>query len=84
MAETQRIPALALPDEPPADVLDLAAHFPGTRLLVLVQAEGGHWPSDLDTDLPGAGCFHRLDLGPGPTDSVDPLADVRAYEIACP
>ena len=29
LAETQRIPALALPNEPPTDVLDLARSFDG-------------------------------------------------------
>ena len=36
MAWAERVDALALPDETPADVLDLAAAFPGTRLLVIV------------------------------------------------
>jgi hypothetical protein len=84
MAEAERIPALALPDEPPADVLDLAAAFPGTHLLVLVSPEGKHWPADLAAGLPGSECFHRLDLGPGPPNEPDPLADVHAYEVGCP
>ncbi|MBA2757498.1 MAG: glycosyltransferase family 39 protein [Chloroflexi bacterium] len=85
LAETRRIPTLALPDEPPTDVLDLAAAFPGTRLLVLVQPESTHWPADLDHAVPGSECFRRIDLGPPMTgDGPDPLADVTAYEIACP
>jgi hypothetical protein len=47
IAEAYRIPALGLPDEPPADVLDLAASFPGTRYLVLTNPESEHWPADL-------------------------------------
>jgi len=42
MAEVQRIPSLALPDEPPEDILDLARTFPGTRLMVLISPEGKH------------------------------------------
>ena len=40
MAETMRIPALALPDEPPRDVLDLAndSRF-NAKLLVLLDAD---------------------------------------------
>ena len=64
MAETQRIPSLALPDEPPEDVLDLARTFPGTRLMVLISAEGKHWPDDLEAGLPGSECFQPVDLGP--------------------
>ena len=86
MAETQRIPSLALPDEPPEDVLDLARTFPGTRLLVLISAQGAHWPADLDAGRPGSECFRRVDLGPptsGPSGD-DLLEDVRVYEIVVP
>lgn len=86
MAETQRIPSLALPDEPPEDVLDLARTFPGTRLLVLISAEGKHWPDDLEAGLPGSECFRAVDLGPPRSGSAGPdiLEDVLVYEIVCP
>jgi hypothetical protein len=29
-------------------------------------------------------CFKQLDLGPGPIDGTDPLADTLAFEIDCP
>lgn len=85
MAESRRIHTLALPDEAPAAVLDLARHFPGTRLLVLVAPESRHWPVDLEQHAAGSECFQRIDLGtaPGP-DGRDRLADVSAYRIACP
>jgi hypothetical protein len=85
MAETQRIPSLALPDEPPDDVLDLARTFPGTHLLVLISPQGEHWPGDLATDLPSAACFRPVDLGaPISTASgEDLLKDVRVYDIVC-
>lgn len=84
MAEVYRVPALALPDEPPADVLDLAAEFAGTRLLVLISPEGDHWPQDLEAGLPGSECFTPVDLGPFTGDGADPLADTTVYDIACP
>jgi hypothetical protein len=84
LAETQRIPTLALPNEPPADVLDLARAFPGTHLVVLVDPEGSHWPADLTNESPSAECFHQLDLGPDPGGGPDPLANTRVYEIVCP
>jgi hypothetical protein len=84
MAEVYRIPALALPDEPPEDVLDLAATFPGTRYLVLISPEGDHWPADLAAAAPGSECFKPLDLGPYEGAGDDPLEDTTVYEIACP
>ena len=32
VAESLRVPTLALPDEPPADVLDLVSRLPRTRV----------------------------------------------------
>ena len=84
VAETQRIPSLALPDEPPVDVLDLAATFPGTRYLILTGAEGKHWPADLRSDLPGAECFSPVNLGSYTGSGADPLATTTVYEIGCP
>ena len=84
MAETQRVDALALPDEPPADVIDLAAHFDGTQLLVLVGTAGSHWPADLLSGQPDADCFTPLDLGPYSGTGEDPLAETTVYAISCP
>jgi hypothetical protein len=84
MAETRRISALALPDEPPRDVLDLADEF-DARLVVLLDAESMHWPADLDAGVDGAECFRELDLGPTVgADTDGPLGDVRAFEVGCP
>jgi hypothetical protein len=83
LAETQGAPGLALPNESPKDVLDLARTF-DVRLVVLAAATHGQWPAVLDTGAPGAECFRELDLGPGPTSRHDPLANVRVYEIVCP
>jgi hypothetical protein len=84
MAETQRVRALALPNEPPEDVLDLARFFKGTRLLVLVGEGGSHWPADLASGQPGADCFTALDLGPYTGQGSDPLAKTTVYDIQCP
>jgi hypothetical protein len=84
MAETQRIPVLALPDEPPLDVLDMASHFPGTRYLVLIDPESEHWPRDLEAGAPGSECFTPLNLPPFAGTGEDPLAEVTVYELACP
>jgi hypothetical protein len=83
MAETRRIPSLALPDEPPADVLDLANFFPGTRLLVLIEPEGQHWPADLAAGAAGSECFRPLDIGRWSGQGPDPLRDTTAFEIVC-
>jgi len=84
LAETQRTPTLALPYEPPLDVLDLARAFPGTDLVVLVDVDGPHWPADLGAGAPGAECFREVDLGPGPPGRPDPLVTTHVYEIVCP
>jgi hypothetical protein len=84
MAEVHRIPSLALPDEPPTDVLDLAATFPGTRLLVLIDPEGTHWPADLDGRAPGSECFAPLVMPAWTGGGEDQLAETTVYEIVCP
>ncbi len=79
-------PALALPDEPPAAVLDLAAAFPGTRFLVVFGEEHGRWPAVLVSGAGGdaARCFEPVDLsGALPPAAAPDLADVRAWRITC-
>ena len=83
MAETQRIPALALPDESPEDVLDLARAFPRTHLLVIVGRASDHWPGDLETHQPGSDCFTPIDLGAYAGPGEDPLATTSVYDIRC-
>ena len=62
-----------------------SAAFPGTRLLVLIDPQGTHWPADLEAGAPGSECFRPIDLGaPTEPETIDPLADVTVYEIACP
>ena len=81
VAEVYRVRALALPDEPVADVIDLAGTF-GARLLILSDVEHERFIADLEAGADGAACFRKLDLGPGP--SPDPLAKTTVYVIDCP
>ena len=85
LAEAERIPTLALPDEPPASVLDLARAFPGARHLLLSAEEHGRWPAVLESGDPDAACFREIDLGT-PDDPADAAAleGTRLFEIVCP
>ena len=75
LADTQGARALALPDEPPVDVFDLARAFPGTRYVVLSEGDDHeHWPEDVDAGAPWSECFRELDIGMAPT---------RVFEIVC-
>ncbi len=84
MAETRRISTLALPDEPPRDVLDLARTFKA-RLVVLHDAGSTHWPVDVDAGVDGAACFRDLGLTPSGDAEMDKaLGGARAFEVVCP
>jgi hypothetical protein len=84
LAEATGHQALALPDETPADVLDLAAHFPGTTLLILA-GERGHWPAILDSGAPGSECFTEIDLGiPADARLAGNLTGTRVFKLGCP
>jgi len=84
LAESERVSSLALPNEPPSSVADLAKHF-GAQLLVLASTERGIWPATLASGDPAAACFHELTLAT-PTDPADAAAvnGVRVWRIACP
>jgi len=84
LAETRRIPALALPDETPADVLDLAGTF-GARWLVIAKGDHGDWPEVLDSGAdPATACFHEVDLAvPADPDEALAIEDVRVWRLDC-
>ena len=85
LAEATGHEALALPDETPADVIDLAAHFRGTNLLIIGGEDRGHWPAVLDAGGPGTECFDEIDIG-RPTDArlADALGKTRVFRLVCP
>jgi len=77
------IHTLALPDEPPSSVVDLAAHFAGTHYLV-ISDQHGSWPAVLASGAPQASCFHEVQLGvPGDPAAAAALAGTRVFEIGC-
>ncbi|MHB8459904.1 MAG: hypothetical protein ACYDB6_07535 [Candidatus Limnocylindrales bacterium] len=79
-AEATGRPALALPDESPADVVGLATRF-GARLLILGADPRGAWPAILAAGGPDATCFHAVPLD---TIGTAALSGTRAYRIRCP
>jgi hypothetical protein len=85
LAETARVPALALPDETPADVLDLATdpRF-GATWLIVAKPDHGAWPGILDGGAAMARCFREVPL-PIPDDPADALAihGIRVFRIGC-
>jgi hypothetical protein len=77
------IHTLALPDEPPSSVVDLAAHFPGTHYLV-ISDQHGSWPAVLSTTEADVGCFHEVALGvPSDATAAADLKGTRVFEIGC-
>ena len=79
-------PALALPEESPADVLDLARAFPGTRALLVRDDPDGEriWPGVLGEELPGSECFVEVPLEPpADPDLAAALEDTRLYRLEC-
>jgi hypothetical protein len=83
LAETERVRALALPDETPGDVLDLATEF-GARWLVSAKPDHGSWPAILDTPDPAAACFEEVALPvPDDPDDAAALESVRVFRIEC-
>ncbi len=83
LAYQARTQTLALPDELPASVLDLAAHFSGTQYLI-ISGDHGSWPAVLADGGPAASCFHEIVLGT-PSDPVAAAALVgtQVFQIGC-
>jgi hypothetical protein len=76
--------ALALPDEPPASILDLARRF-GAQLLVVTGTDHGRWPAIIDAGGPEVACFHEVRL-PVPAVDADAkaLRETRVFRVGCP
>jgi hypothetical protein len=76
--------ALALPDEPPASILDLARHF-GAQLLVMTGKDHGRWPAVIDAGGPDVACFHEVALRmPSVAADAAVLRDTRVFRVGCP
>jgi hypothetical protein len=76
--------SLALPNESPESVADLAGHFE-TRLVVVVGDQHGDWPAVVDERGPSTDCFGEIDLPtPDDPDEAEALDEVRVFEVVCP
>jgi hypothetical protein len=83
LAETQRVRTLALPNERPEDVLDLANAF-GARWLISAKDDHGRWPGILDGPDPAAACFEEVALPiPDDPDDAKAIAGYRVFRIEC-
>jgi hypothetical protein len=84
LAESARIPTLALPEESPDAVLALAHRF-GARILI-VRDDGGKWPAVLVDGGPAALCFLEVPLSDNSGRKVEagsPLAEIHVFRIVC-
>ena len=81
----QRIPSLALPDEPPRDVLDLASTLrgPARRSCSTPRARTGRTTSTPASTAPTASASSTSGSTAGSTEAIA-LGDVRAFEVVCP
>jgi hypothetical protein len=83
-AESTRHHALALPNEPPDSILDLARSFdPPARFLVVDAANEGVWPAAIITGAPGSEYFIPLEL-PDPPDRPGALDGFLVFRIRFP
>lgn len=86
LAESARIPTLALPEESPEAILDLAHRF-GARLLIVGDGTDRRWPNVLSGGGAAAKCFQEVALtdisGAGPNKG-SALATIHVFRIVCP
>ncbi|MDQ6796178.1 MAG: hypothetical protein M3067_15445 [Chloroflexota bacterium] len=85
LAETARVPSLALPNEPPSSVLSLAAYpaFKGTQFVIVQGRDEGRYPAAIDAGEPGSECFREIALSQ-PGIDPGPLRDTRVFRLVCP
>jgi hypothetical protein len=86
LSETAGVTALALPEESPQAVLDLAHRF-GARLVIVVAGDPDReWPAVLDAGGPAAQCFKPVPLtdtsGRSPSEG-SALIQIRAFRVVC-
>jgi len=83
-AEATRHYAIALPNEPPESILDLARSFdPPARLLIVGADNTGVWPAAILDGAPGSECFVPIQL-PDPAAHPGALDGFLAFMIRCP
>ena len=85
LAESARVPTLALPQESPDAVLALAHRF-GVKMLV-IREDGNEWPAILVDGGPAALCFQEIPLSGNSGSKVgegSPLAEIHVFRIVCP
>jgi len=83
-AESARHHAIALPNESPESILDLARSFdPPARLLVVNADNEGVWPAAILSGSPGSECFVPIELPDSPAHP-GALDDFLAFRIRCP
>ncbi len=91
LADATNAQALALPNEPAADVLDLARTFPGTHRVIVLgdddETTQVRWPAAA-AEGPGSECFIPEPIAPPPgtltPNEMTLLRDVRIFRIECP
>jgi hypothetical protein len=81
LAESARVGSLALPQESPEDVLDLARTFDARLLVVSVEPSHGAWPAILDEGGPGSECF--VPVPDATVRAPDGSEELLVYRIAC-
>jgi hypothetical protein len=87
LAETSHVAAIALPEESPQAVLDLAHRF-GSKVLVIVGiGTESEWPGILGDGSTASSCFRESSLTDtyGSTPDEDfLLSGIHVFLIACP
>ena len=86
LAESAHVPTLALPEESPASVLDLAHRF-GATILVVRDDDDEAWPAILGEGDTASECFREValtdDSGAKPVEG-SALAGMHVFRIVCP
>jgi hypothetical protein len=76
------VQSLALPQESPADVLDLARAFDARLLVVSAEPSDDAWPAILNEGGPGSECF--VPVPDATVRAPDGSDEMLVYRIACP
>jgi hypothetical protein len=85
LAEAARVRTLALPEESPASVLDLANRF-GARLVVVRDSTDREWPAILAQGGAASKCFQEVplaDISGNKPEKGSQLAEIHVFRIVC-